>query len=94
MSNNSVLLKKFMVNKRSVNLEDCMMLVEQFHPEDKSWFYHLCVDEVEQTDKNGKTYTGVRQWGAVKSEVYKRYFPGSAELSRRMKMFSSWNIED
>lgn len=90
----SMLSKKFMLSKRSITMEDCMVYIEQYKPDDKTWFYHLCVDEVEQTDKNGKTFTGVRQWGAVKSEFYKRYFPASAELSRRMKLLSSWDIQD
>ena len=90
----SVLVKKFMLSKRAITLEDCMLYIEQYKPDDKGWFYHLCTDEVEQTDKHGKTFTGVRQWGAIKSEFYKRYFPANAELTRRMKLLSSWDIKE
>lgn len=90
----SVLMKKFMLSKRAITMEDCMMYIEQYHPDDKSWFFHLCTDEVEQTDKTGKTFIGVKPWGAVKAEFYKRYFPATAELSRRMKMLASWDIKD
>lgn len=90
----SVLVKKFMLSKRAITLEDCMLYIEQYKPDDKAWFYHLCTDEVKQTDKTGKTFTGVRPWGFIKAEFYKRYFPANAELTRRMKLLSSWDVQE
>ena len=90
----SLLEKKFLLEKKSIKMEDCIMFIEQFHADDKSWFYHLCTDEVETTDKNGNTSKGVRPWLSVKKAFYEKYFPSTGELSRRMKLFADWNIDE
>lgn len=84
------LTKKFLLDKRAIKMEDCILYIEQLHPEDKGWFYHLCVDEVELTDKHGNKTVGVRPWLTIKTEFYKKYFPATAELTRRMKLLSDW----
>ena len=101
----SVLLKKFLLDKKSITLEDCMMYVETYKPEDKSWFYHYCVDEVpvlddkkqpvmvKDEDGNEVAKKEVRPFLIIKKEFYKRYFPASGELSKRMKLFADWDVE-
>lgn len=106
MSENKTLLaKKFLLDKKGITLEDCMMYVETYKPEDKSWFYHLCVDEVPVKDKEGNEIkvkdkdgnevvkTDVRPFLVIKKEFYEKYFPASGELSKRMKMFADWDVE-
>ncbi len=88
--NNGLLARKFLVDKKSIKMEDCIMYIEQFKPEDKSWFFHLSTDEVEQQD--GKK--AVRPWVEIKKEFYNKYFPASGELSKRMKLFAGWDIAD
>ena len=89
-----LLKKKFLLNKRAIKLEDCIVFIEQLYPEDKNWFFHLCTDEVELTDKHGNKSKGVRPWMTIKQEFYNRYFPSTAELSRRMKLFSDWQPDE
>ena len=93
---NTLLAKKFLQNKKSITLEDCMMYVEEYKPEDKKWFYHLCIDEVPVKDKDGNE-TGenaVRPFLTIKKAFYDKYFPASGELSKRMKLFADWGIEE
>ena len=93
---NTLLAKKFLLDRKSIKLEDCMMYVEEYKPADKNWFYHLCMDEVPVKDKDGNE-TGekaVLPFLTIKKAFYDKYFPASGELSKRMKLFADWGIED
>lgn len=95
LKRNTTLAKKFLMDKKGITLEDCMMYVEEYHPEDKGWFFHIATDIVDLTDKDGNPTgkKGVRPFLTIKKKIYERYFSDSSELSARMKMFSHWDIE-
>ena len=88
-----ILERKFLLEKKSVKLEDCKEYIEECHPEDKAWFYALCCEE-QPLEKNGEQTgeKGLLPFLTIKIKFYERYFPQETALSTRMKLFRDWNI--
>ena len=86
--------RKFLLEKKSIKLEDCKLFIEEYHPEKKKWFYELCCKPQPVKDKDGKE-TGeeaLLPFLAIKSAFYKEFFPQEDALTQRMKLFSDWDI--
>ena len=94
MAESGLLARKFLIDKKSIKMEDCIMYIEQFKPDDKTWFYNLCTKEQEWKDKTGTVQTGLLPWVEIKKKFYDKYFPATGELSRRMKLFTGWEIKE
>lgn len=88
--------RKFLLEKRTVKLEDFKAYIEEYHPEDKAWFYKLCCNEQPLKDKDGieTGENGLLPFLAIKKAFYEKYFPEEDTLSKRMKIFSDWEIPE
>lgn len=85
--------RKFLLEKKSIKLEDCKLYVEEYHPEDKKWFYDLCCKEYPVMKDNQPTgETALLSFLSIKSKFYEKYFPQEGTLSARMKLFADWDI--
>lgn len=84
--------RKFLIEKKAIKLEDMKLYVEEYHPEDKKWFYNLCLTEqpLKEEEPNGEK--GILPFLSIKSRFYKKYFPQEDALSARMKIFADWDI--
>lgn len=84
--------RKFLLEKKSIKLEDCKLYVEEYHPEDKKWFYDLCVTEQPLKKDAPDGEKGILSFLAIKSRFYEKYFPQEDALTQRMKLFADWDI--
>lgn len=82
----------FLTKKKSITLEDMKMYVEQNNPDDKQWFYDLCMKE-KTFEKNGKKEKRLSTHLEIKKAFYDRYFAESNVLSKRQKLFADWHME-
>lgn len=82
----NLLEKKFLLEKKTITLEDCILYVGEYHPEDKKWFKDLCMTPVEGN---------VPSFMAIKKDFYTKYFPQEETLSHRQKLFSAlWGDDE
>lgn len=87
MSDEKFSTRKFLLKKKNVTMEDCKLYIQEFHPEDKEWFYDLCCN----THENEKGKKALLPFLTIKSEFYKKYFAEEDKLSKRLKLFADWS---
>jgi hypothetical protein len=80
----SMMNKMFLTQKRSITLENCKDYIQEFFPDDKKWFYDLCMT----TDEEGNLTPFVD----IKKKFYEKYFPNEETLTKRQKLFADWNV--
>ena len=81
----TVVERKFLLEKKGITLEDCKAYVEEFYPDDKQWFYDLCM----KRNETGRLVSFLY----IKKNFYTRYFPKAEEMSARAKLFADWGLE-
>ena len=81
------LLAKILHDRKSVTMEDCKRYIEEYKPDDRQWFYDLCMKPDKATKK-------LIPWLKIKQKFYQKYFPSPTALSRRMELFAGWNMEE
>lgn len=84
--------RKFLLEKKSITLEDCKLYIEEFYPNDKKWFYELCINEQPLKEEDPNSEKGILSFLAIKSRFYKKYFKQEDTLTQRMKLFADWDI--
>ena len=87
--------RKFLLDRKNIVLEDMKAYIEEFQPNDKQWFFDLCVGLVDELDKEKKP-TGKkvpRSFLSIKKAFYDKYFPNTNTISKRVKLFSDWGLK-
>ena len=82
----TLLEKKFLLDKKHITIEDCILYIEQYRPDKKQWFYDKCITE---RTESGKPLS----WITIRKQFYDEIFPDFGEMTKRMKLFSAWNME-
>lgn len=87
--------QKFRTQRKNTTLEDFKLYIEKFFPQDKPWFYKLCI-EVVDIKKDGKPtgVRGVRNHAQIRKYFYDRYFKDNGERTKRMRDLASWGITE
>lgn len=83
----TVVERKFLLEKKSITLADCKAYVEEYHPEDKKWFYDLCMTQNPDTEH-------LISYLKIKQKFYEKYFKKAEEMSARAKLFADWGFDD
>lgn len=82
--------RKFLLEKKKITLEECKLFIQEYHPEDKAWFYDLCLNP--QPVEEGSEKKEILGFAKIKKAFYERYFPQEDTMSHRMKLFADWDI--
>lgn len=87
--------RKFLLEKKNIKLEDMKLYIEEYAKDEMKWFYDICVNE-QPLEKDGKETgeKGVLPFLTIKKKFYDKFFPQDDERSKRMKLFSDWNIDE